>query len=161
MGKCILCKGDIFLSQAEIMCHQVNCQGVMGAGLAKQVRTKYPAVYELYKSVCVAHSADPDSLLGWAMIVETNDSNSKFIANLFAQNGFRKGPSDTQVYTDYNALARAVDEVVKMAEAYGVKAVAVPLNMGCGLAGGDWNVVKDILKSSFQDSPVNLEIWKL
>ncbi len=161
MGKCVLCKGNIFLSHAEIICHQVNCRGVMGAGLAREVRTRCPSVYKLYESVCMSHSSDPSSLLGWAMIVETNDSSGKYIANLFAQDGFRQGPSDTKVYTDYDALSRAVDEVVKMAEAYGTTAVAVPLNMGCGLAGGDWNVVKDILKSSFQSSPVDLEIWKL
>ena len=33
----------------DILCHQVNCQGVMGAGLAKQIRSKYPEVYEQYK----------------------------------------------------------------------------------------------------------------
>jgi len=161
MGKCVLCKGNIFLSQAEIICHQVNCQGVMGAGLAKEVRIRCPNVYELYKSVCMSHSADPSSLLGWAMIVETNDSGRKYIANLFAQNGFRRGPSDTKTYTDYDALARAFDQVVEMAEASGINTVAVPLNIGCGLAGGDWNIVKSILKTSFQTSSVDLEIWKL
>lgn len=36
-------KGDIFQSGADVILHQVNCQGVMGSGVAKQVREKYPA----------------------------------------------------------------------------------------------------------------------
>lgn len=37
-------KGDIFQSSADVILHQVNCQGVMGSGVAKQVREKYPDV---------------------------------------------------------------------------------------------------------------------
>ena len=43
---------DIFDSGADIICHQVNCQGVMGSGLAKQIRERYPIVYEEYKKWC-------------------------------------------------------------------------------------------------------------
>lgn len=41
--------GDLFTTNAKIICHQVNCQGKMGSGVAKQVREKYPHVYEEYK----------------------------------------------------------------------------------------------------------------
>ena len=39
--------GDIFLSNADAILHQVNCQGVMGSGVAKQVREKYPIVVSI------------------------------------------------------------------------------------------------------------------
>ena len=32
--------GDILHTEADVICHQVNCKGVMGAGLAKQIRKK-------------------------------------------------------------------------------------------------------------------------
>lgn len=163
MGKCVLCKGDIFFSQAEIICHQVNCRGVMGAGIARAVRDRYPGIYETYKSICDGFCADGRSseLLGYAMILETEEGSGKYIANLFAQDGYRRGPNDRTVYTNYEALAKAVDDLAKTAAAYHIKTVAIPLNMGCGLAGGDWNKVKEILKNSFQNSPVDLEIWQL
>lgn len=44
--------GDILTSTADVICHQVNCKGVMGAGLAKQIKQKYPAVFKLYKKRC-------------------------------------------------------------------------------------------------------------
>ena len=46
-------KGNILDSDADAILHQVNCQGVMGAGLAKQIRGRYPNVYEKYKNACV------------------------------------------------------------------------------------------------------------
>lgn len=36
--------GDILKSKADIICQQVNCKGAMGAGLAKQIKEKYPKV---------------------------------------------------------------------------------------------------------------------
>ena len=30
--------GDLLNSEADIICHQVNCQGKMNSGVAKQIR---------------------------------------------------------------------------------------------------------------------------
>ena len=37
-------RGDILRSDTDIIVQQVNCQGVMGAGLAKQIASQYPEV---------------------------------------------------------------------------------------------------------------------
>ena len=44
--------GDIFDTDCDIIVHQTNCQGVMGHGIALQVKEKYPSVYERYKACC-------------------------------------------------------------------------------------------------------------
>ena len=41
--------GDILNITEGIIRQQVNCMGVMGSGLAKQIRNKYPRVYQKYK----------------------------------------------------------------------------------------------------------------
>ena len=41
-------KGNILNATEDIICQQVNCKGVMGAGLAKQIKEKYPEVFESY-----------------------------------------------------------------------------------------------------------------
>ena len=38
--------GDLFDTDAKFICHQVNCMGKMGSGVALQVRKKFPHVYE-------------------------------------------------------------------------------------------------------------------
>ena len=48
--------GDIIEKQKEleidIICHQVNCQGKMGSGVAKRIRNAYPIVYTNYMKKC-------------------------------------------------------------------------------------------------------------
>lgn len=44
--------GDLFSTKAKYICHQVNCQGKMGSGVARQIREKYPTVYQWYKVKC-------------------------------------------------------------------------------------------------------------
>ena len=34
----------------DVICHQVNCQGKMASGIAKQIRNTYPQVYDAYKA---------------------------------------------------------------------------------------------------------------
>ena len=75
-------KGDIFESGAQVILHQVNCQGVMGSGVAKQVREKYPIVFEYYKSWCNDPSLKP-GLLGQIQAVYTDDTGKQAIVNLF------------------------------------------------------------------------------
>ena len=47
-------KCDLFESGADMICHQVNCMGVMGSGVAKQVKERYPKVFEEYVNWCNA-----------------------------------------------------------------------------------------------------------
>lgn len=44
--------GNIFDSKANYLVNPVNCIGVMGAGLAKQFKERYPAMFERYKKLC-------------------------------------------------------------------------------------------------------------
>ena len=70
-------RGDLLAYDAKVRCHQVNCRGVMGAGLAKQVKEKYPEAYEQYKALCDQFGS---SLLGHTQFVICHDGT--VIANL-------------------------------------------------------------------------------
>ena len=41
--------GDLFTSKANFIVHQVNCQGVMGSGVAAQVADKFSHVETEYR----------------------------------------------------------------------------------------------------------------
>jgi O-acetyl-ADP-ribose deacetylase (regulator of RNase III) len=45
-------KGDIFESKAHVIVNTVNCQGVMGKGLALAFKQKYPAMFNVYQQEC-------------------------------------------------------------------------------------------------------------
>lgn len=142
-------EGDILKGDEDIVCHQVNCKGVMGAGLALQIRNKYPRMYQRYKALTQKHS--PDYLLGLSFIYKTKD---KQIANLFGQNDYGRNNRKT----DYQALESALI----MTRDYAIKnklSVAIPYRIGCGLAGGNWQIVKQMIENIFSDYPIS--IYKL
>lgn len=43
-------------NENTIICHQVNCRAAMGAGLARQIRDKWPVVFDEYvKTTRISH----------------------------------------------------------------------------------------------------------
>jgi O-acetyl-ADP-ribose deacetylase (regulator of RNase III) len=45
-------KGDIFESGCQALVNPVNLQGIMGAGVAKAFKAKFPTNYKLYREAC-------------------------------------------------------------------------------------------------------------
>lgn len=141
-------RGNLLEAKEEIIGHQVNCMGVMAAGLAWQLRNKHPAVYEAYQLKC-NHATNKRALLGDLQLVPIN--NDRTIANLFGQYHFR---SETQ-QTDDSALETSLRKLKRIA-ALSKRTIALPFGLGCGLANGDWNVVKKIIRNIFEDYGVTL-----
>ena len=44
-------KGSLLDADVDYYCHQVNCQGRMGSGIAKAIKEKWPVVYSEYPEV--------------------------------------------------------------------------------------------------------------
>lgn len=143
--------GDILNSNADVIVHQVNCQGVMGKGLAKQIREAYPEVYEQYLYLCKEYKdygCKTHELLGMTEIVRVGFN--RFVANLFAQEYYGSGK---KCYTDYDALRKCLATVNSE---FAGKVVAVPYKLGCGLAGGNWDIVSKIIEETLTDCRVKI-----
>ena len=141
---------DILSSNADIIVQQVNCKGVMGAGLAKSIKTKYPIVFEKY-SKCFEKVSGKE-LLGKIQIVPV--SKTQAVANLFAQEAYG---NDHKLYTNYQALKRGLDILSKKD-----CTVAIPYGLGCGLGGGDWDkVVFPMIASLWYGKEDKIKIYKL
>jgi len=141
---------DILKAPENIIVHQVNCQGVMGSGLALQIRNKYPIVYKNYKSV--VESASPlSNLLGQVIFEEVGEK--KVVASMFAQEFFGPG-----VQTDYTYLEQCLLTVMGFAIKNNYS-IAIPHKLGCGLAGGNWISVYKIVERLFDNCPVYIYRW--
>lgn len=151
--------------EIENIAHVVNCKGVMGAGIAAQIRLEFPEVYEEYTEYCKPVPNTPSkSLLGNVLRVGLGGSSGVF--NLFAQDDYARYSVD-----DYNSSKRQLHYpslmkcLASMSENFlweygsGVD-VGIPYGMGCGLAGGDWEIVEEMLHYYF-DGEVELVIYKL
>lgn len=136
--------GDLMESSAKYICHQVNCQGVMGSGVAKQIRAKWPVVFDKYKQVCDEHADHREELLGQICGVRVNENTA--IINIFGQFKFGK---DGQRYTNFEYLRRGCKEVANHVKPGDT--IAMPYRIGCGLGGGDWGKVMDMLSDVFRE----------
>lgn len=156
--KIVESKGDVLKSKAGLICHQVNCLGIMGGGLAKQVKEQYPHVYNEYVSLVKCCKKDNVSLLGDVQFCYLNEDAD--IANVFGQENI--GTSKRQ--TDYEALKKAFAKIHKYIDdvnsggVFAIERVAIPKYFGCGLAGGDWDTVLGIITDTLNDLDITLEI---
>jgi len=150
--------GNIFDCKENIIVHQVNMKKKMGSGIAKQIRERFPNVYESY----MKH----DGELGEVYIVPVNVEVSeglhvrKFIANMYSQNNYGY---DGMQYTNYDAMRKAFNDLAyHMTESNNCgnnMSLAIPYGIGCGLGGGDWDVVSEIIYDELYN--VEYRIYKL
>lgn len=135
---------DILTIKEGVLTHQVNCFGVMGSGIAKAIRDKWPQVYTSYQTFCL-DAKDTQNLLGKYQVitVETN----LMLANIFGQLNYGR---DGKQYTDYTAVNKALYSLSSFLKTYPEqKQVYVPYKMGCGLGGGDWDIYTAIIAKHF------------
>lgn len=137
--------GDILESKCDIICHQVNCKGKMGAGLAKQIKDKYPKVYDAYHRI-TEHKGE--SLLGTNQFVAVGSDGVSpyYICNMFGQDGY----GTNRLQTDYTALEKCLKDLSQIVKEHRFS-VAIPYGIGCGLAGGDWRIVQSLIEKYFDN----------
>jgi O-acetyl-ADP-ribose deacetylase (regulator of RNase III) len=153
--------GNLLDAPVDYICHQVNCQGRMGSGIAKQIRERWPIVYEEYKkafnnrakeiSDIFGGTTDPltagATLLGHLQQIQVN--NKQIVINMFAQQYYGY---DGKRYTSYDAfwacLGGIRDSVPKGSK------IGFPYKIGCGLGGANWPVIfqmiDEVLGEDFQ-----------
>lgn len=84
-------KGNLFSAPKDaIICHACNCQGVWGAGIAKQFRDRYPEAYKTYRDHCDQNELN---LVGTCLLIE---DQSRIIGCLFTSGGYGFGAENEQ-----------------------------------------------------------------
>lgn len=140
--------GDITKTELKYIAHGVNAQNKMGSGVAKALYEKFPEVKKEYHLHCVLWSYEKQELLlGQVCPVFINDKN---IFNLFTQLNYGY---DGKRYVNYASIVtcfRTLSNLIPEGEI-----LAIP-KIGCGLAGGDWNIVEQLINDTVGD---DLEIW--
>lgn len=139
------------IHQGVIVCHQVNCKGVMGAGLALQIKRKHPHVYQEYLKKC-QQTPNSRDCLGDVQFISCISQSGYTVANIFGQDGVGRNKQQT----DYNALEKAMSDIGRSSP---TKIIRIPLFMGCGLGGGNWGVVMDVIDKTLVQKGVQVEVW--
>ena len=134
-------KGDLLKladeGKFDVIIHGCNCFCAMGAGIALQIRNKYPEAYRADKQT---EQGDINKLGSYSSYTYPNGLT---VVNAYTQ--YMPG------YNDLRQNYRAIDDVMKQIVVdFEGKKIGLPL-IGAGLAGGDWNIIRDIIKNNLKD----------
>jgi O-acetyl-ADP-ribose deacetylase (regulator of RNase III) len=130
---------DLLLITDGYIGHSCNCMGAMG-GLAGAIKAKYPIVYDEYLKYLKSLNTRRQALGTIQEVVITDNFR---VLNMFGQFGY--GRKDANHMTDYNAFREIAKELNTWSKDKQSK-LYLPYMLGCGLGGGDWNIVQDIFK---------------
>ena len=135
---------NILSVETGIICHQVNTLGLMGRGLAKEIKERYPEVYTKYRTIC--NFLNSEMLYGKIAFIPAADK--LYVSNLFSQVGLIK--ADRITPTDYGLLKQCLIKTIKKRnEIYETSNIMyeiyLPFKIGCGYAGGSWEEVLKII----------------
>lgn len=155
----IFVKQDITCSDADYICHQVNCMGKMNSGVAKAIREKWPIVFTTYHKV--ARTTLSTDLLGTILTVDLNEYEPKtwpknpIVINMFAQEHYGY---DGKRYTSYDAFWSCLGHI-KESIPKGSK-IAFPYKIGSDRGGANWDVIYTMIVAAL-DSDYDIEFCYL
>lgn len=150
--------------QFDVIVHGCNCWCTMGAGIAPQMADafgvdKYPLEAPVW--------AGDINKLGQIEYFWVNPKNKKHSlyqseeysiapVNAYTQFDLGRNHKDGKaIPVDYEAIALCMR---KMNYIFKGKTIGLP-QIGCGLAGGDWNTVKAIIKDNLPDCDTTVVIY--
>jgi O-acetyl-ADP-ribose deacetylase (regulator of RNase III) len=142
--------GDLFSVTEGYIVHGCNAQGVMGAGVAGQIKFYFPEAFDVYKECINIKRAKGKDPLG----TNTYLPNGKLvIVNAITQEYYG---NDGKLYTSYDAVRSCFKDIKEEIEQWQKIYKDVPrvLNfplIGCGLGGGDWDIISSIIEEEIGD----------
>lgn len=145
--------GNILDVKSGVILHCTNCQDAMGKGVAKALYEKWPLVKEQYHSF--NKRKRPLDLLGEFDTVYVEDGIS--VINVYGQldycstDGARRFHEKGQRYVDYGACKIAFNAI---SHSFRNVEFFFPYLFGCGLAGGDWSIMSELIEIYFPNATI-------
>ena len=123
-------EGDILLTRAQLVVHNVTTFDPMNRGIARKLKDKYPAMAEAFHLWCGEAGAEPGDIWRW----EASD------------------------HTQMIALHRCLRRLAKEVTATRVKSLAMP-RIASGTFGLDWSEVHGMLQSQLGDLVIPIFVY--
>lgn len=139
-------EGDLFADETiSALAHGCNCAGSMGRGIAVAFRTRWPAMYDAYRTECKAGRFRPGTVFVW-------DDPPRTIFNLATQPF--PGPSARLEF-----IHDSLNEAVQIAESRSISLIGMP-RIGAGYGGLRWTEVKRILDAVGAETKIVLAVYE-
>ncbi len=140
-------KGNILLSKADAVINTVNCEGVMGKGLALMFKNECPEMFNSYKKACMSNAPIRLQIGN----LHTYKVNEYEIINFPTKDKWRN-PSlinyiEMGLITLYNYLKSS-----------DIKSIAIP-PLGCGNGGLSYSDVKPMIINTLSDLDIDIILY--
>ena len=153
-----LIDGNLLDFPNDITCiaHSCNTQNIMGGGIARQIKDRYPMVY---KADCNA-DLECENTLGNFSFVWVNGEQTQGVYNMYTQDeiGARRSVSYEGFYCSLNKVADHIEWQIKHGDKEEV--LGLPYGISCGLAGGSPKVINSIIHDILVDRSFKTYIVK-
>lgn len=131
--------GDLLQADVDAIVNTVNCVGVMGKGIALQVKRRYPAVFDDYVRECKLGNVR----IGTMLPVATNElSGPAWVINFPTKTHWRAPSRLSYISEGLLDLLRVVKEL-------DLRSIAIP-PLGAGNGGLDWADVEPLIRNAFE-----------
>ncbi len=117
----------------DIIVHGCNCFNTMGAGIAKQIRDRYPSAWEQDQQT------ESGSILKLGNFTSDMIDDKFMIVNAYTQYGMSNAGEDVFEYTSFDLILRKLNHL------YGNRRFGFPM-IGMGLAGGEKEVILTLIE---------------
>lgn len=149
---------DAFINnEINVLIHQANCFNTMGSGVAKEIKARLP---EMFQADCETIKGHVEKLGSYSCaIFEGDDGELKYGFNLYSQ--YRYGVE--KQHTNYDKMKKGLTSIknyLDLSIGKTKKKVGIP-KLGCGLGGGDWSVVSDIVSEIFVEQDYEIYVYEL
>lgn len=121
----------LFSSPAQTLVNTVNTEGVMGKGIAKQFKSRFPKMFLEYKKLCDDKRLGIGNLHLWR-------GDTTWVLNFPTKVTWRQPSRLTYIEA-------GLDKFVETYRSLGVVSAAFP-PLGCGNGGLDWNEVRPLME---------------
>ena len=122
---------SLFDSPAQTLVNTVNTVGVMGKGIAKSFRVRYPAMFDEYRRLCAGNKLSIGNLHLWK-------NDDRWVLN-FPTKTTWKLPSKIAY------IEAGLDTFVRNYASMGITSVSFP-PLGCGNGNLEWNEVRPLME---------------
>lgn len=126
----VIKNSNIFNSQCQTLVNTINCVGVMGKGLALEMKNRYPDMFEQYKTYCFQKLIDIGKL--WLY-----KSDNKWILNFPTKKHWNNN-------SEYEYIELGMKKFLETYKSKNIKTIAFPM-LGCSNGGLDKDKVLEIM----------------
>ena len=128
----------------DVIVHGCNCFNTMGAGVAKLIKSEFPEAFEADLKT-EKGSKDKLGTISYAK------SGSLTVVNAYTQHNWR----GRGIKADYEAIRRAFKEIRNNFSGLRIGYPAI----GAGLAGGDWQIIAQIISEELNGEDHTLVVY--